>query len=606
MSYTTRCPACGTTFKVVPDQLKISDGWVRCGYCSDVFDASLYLQPWEESRKGGQPAAGQKSPVSAEESAPVGSAAARPRTQVVSGPAPSARPRIPESQVAPSSVVAALKQQQSRAAGAGGSDRKPVGASLPPSASQFLSSPDPKAAVSARASAGPSPGKPEEPAGANKDKEARKLAEQNDELKPDPADDWGDSDFMAELKRYADEVRAEDEAEAKAAQVAKAAEPDAPRPRAKPAELPPLPPVAGHFRPRPQRLIRDPRNERHAADDIYSAVPPPPEGNDAEEATPSTQEKAAGTKNTPPTSSDSVLPPVAAGKAPGSKSGSVAKEEVAPDVAAPTSAVEKAKAPAARALAPESDKAEASDSSDDTDEIDSEWPLEERDETEDEDGTLATASSPARGLPPARNKSKRETDEDEDEVPLAEDDVSSRLMEEGVELSFVQQARRKAFWESRAVRMSMVALVLLLGMALAGQWAIQERNELAAARPAIKPLLVSACGVLGCEVGAARRIDQVVIERANLQRRLDNLYSFDFEIRNTSDIPLAAPAVELSLTGSEGASQVIARRVFLPQEWPGQPEEVPAGKSISVSLSLTLAGGQDLASAGFRAFVFYP
>lgn len=46
MSYTTRCPACGTTFKVVPDQLKISDGWVRCGHCTDVFDATLYLETW--------------------------------------------------------------------------------------------------------------------------------------------------------------------------------------------------------------------------------------------------------------------------------------------------------------------------------------------------------------------------------------------------------------------------------------------------------------------------------------------------------------------------------------------------------------------------------
>jgi predicted Zn finger-like uncharacterized protein len=44
MSFTTRCPACGTMFKVVPDQLKISDGWVRCGHCSDVFDAMLNLQ----------------------------------------------------------------------------------------------------------------------------------------------------------------------------------------------------------------------------------------------------------------------------------------------------------------------------------------------------------------------------------------------------------------------------------------------------------------------------------------------------------------------------------------------------------------------------------
>ncbi len=46
MSLITRCPACATQFKVVPDQLKLSDGWVRCGHCSDVFDATRYLESW--------------------------------------------------------------------------------------------------------------------------------------------------------------------------------------------------------------------------------------------------------------------------------------------------------------------------------------------------------------------------------------------------------------------------------------------------------------------------------------------------------------------------------------------------------------------------------
>jgi len=46
MSFITRCPACATTFKVVSDQLKISDGWVRCGQCGHIFDAKLDLQPW--------------------------------------------------------------------------------------------------------------------------------------------------------------------------------------------------------------------------------------------------------------------------------------------------------------------------------------------------------------------------------------------------------------------------------------------------------------------------------------------------------------------------------------------------------------------------------
>jgi predicted Zn finger-like uncharacterized protein len=44
MSLITRCPACRTMFKVVPDQLRISEGWVRCGQCEEIFDAQSNLQ----------------------------------------------------------------------------------------------------------------------------------------------------------------------------------------------------------------------------------------------------------------------------------------------------------------------------------------------------------------------------------------------------------------------------------------------------------------------------------------------------------------------------------------------------------------------------------
>lgn len=38
MSLATRCTACGTVFRVVQDQLRMSDGWVRCGRCKEVFN----------------------------------------------------------------------------------------------------------------------------------------------------------------------------------------------------------------------------------------------------------------------------------------------------------------------------------------------------------------------------------------------------------------------------------------------------------------------------------------------------------------------------------------------------------------------------------------
>jgi len=44
-------------FKVVPDQLRVSEGWVRCGQCSEVFDANANLQdPAAVSNSGSAPA----------------------------------------------------------------------------------------------------------------------------------------------------------------------------------------------------------------------------------------------------------------------------------------------------------------------------------------------------------------------------------------------------------------------------------------------------------------------------------------------------------------------------------------------------------------------
>lgn len=43
MSLATRCTACGTIFRVVEDQLRVSEGWVRCGRCAEVFDAREQL-----------------------------------------------------------------------------------------------------------------------------------------------------------------------------------------------------------------------------------------------------------------------------------------------------------------------------------------------------------------------------------------------------------------------------------------------------------------------------------------------------------------------------------------------------------------------------------
>ena len=328
MSFTTRCPACGTTFRIVADQLKISEGWVRCGHCADVFDATLYLEPWS------------------------------PDAPAPAGDAPLPAPSVPQPQLT---------------------------AASDPNEDELVTRP-------------PLP-----------------LPDELREAAPE------DADFGTELQRFA---------------AAKAAA----------------------------------------------------------------------------------------------------------DASAATS------------------KAQAA---------------------------VSKGPSPAAPAP---------VDEPDDEAAVAPDTEAVP--------GFVRQARQRAFWQSPGVRIGLSLLVLLLGALLAAQWALHERDRIAAWRPDLKPLLEQVCAPLGCRVGAVRNIDAIVIDSSALVRRLGNFHSFDLVLKNTSDTPLAMPALELSLTDTR--DQVISRRVFLPEEWPDAPEVLPAQGALTVSFRLSLAVGEATPMAGYRALVFYP
>ncbi len=393
MSFTTRCPACGTTFRVVADQLKISEGWVRCGHCSDVFDATLYLRPWTPP-----------------EAASADALAPPPVPPLPPLPVP-----VPESAEVPDDEPETAVLAQADLAGGWA----PLEAASDPV-------PEPVADVGPLPPVGPEPEPEPEPeqAPALSYREAREDDAQSDDA--DEADDGEVSDFHSDLQRFAEGV------------------------------------------------------------------------------------------------------------------GRVVPAQELPD--------EPAEAPA---------------------------PAGE------------TAAAPDEKAPTAFTDPEAGADNPESVVP-----------------GFIRQAQRRAFWQSPGMRALFALLALLLAALLAGQWAWHERDRLAAARPDLQPLLARACGVLGCTLAPVRRIDAIVIDSTSLVRRLGDFYSFDLVLKNTAPMPLAMPALELSLTDTRDA--VIARRVFLPEEWPDAPELLPAQGSVTVSFSLALALGDTTPMAGYRALVFYP
>ncbi|MEO6410622.1 MAG: zinc-ribbon and DUF3426 domain-containing protein [Burkholderiaceae bacterium] len=67
MSLATSCTSCSTVFRVVQDQLKVSEGWVRCGKCGEVFSALEGLFDLERDGRPSRPAPAQVPAPAAEQ-----------------------------------------------------------------------------------------------------------------------------------------------------------------------------------------------------------------------------------------------------------------------------------------------------------------------------------------------------------------------------------------------------------------------------------------------------------------------------------------------------------------------------------------------------------
>lgn len=170
--------------------------------------------------------------------------------------------------------------------------------------------------------------------------------------------------------------------------------------------------------------------------------------------------------------------------------------------------------------------------------------------------------------------------------------------------SFVAEARRRALWSSRPVRVLLGLIALLLLALLVLQWTLSRRDWLAARAPALAPVLTSLCRPLGCTVGPYRQLSAIVIDGSAFSRIGGDRFRFSVTLRNTADLPVASPALELTLTDAQ--DQTLARRVVSPEELGAPPILAGRGEFAGVN-ELTVANTADPgAVAGYRLTAFYP
>lgn len=182
--------------------------------------------------------------------------------------------------------------------------------------------------------------------------------------------------------------------------------------------------------------------------------------------------------------------------------------------------------------------------------------------------------------------------EDEDDAPLED-------------VSFVREARRKAFRRRPATRAVLVLVALVLAALLALQAAVHERDRIAATDPRMRPWLEALCAPLGCRVGPPRRIDAIAIDSSGFTKVRADSYRLTFSLKNQAAQAVAIPALELTLTDTQ--DQAVVRRVLTPRELGATTETIAPAAEWSGAASLVLdvpANGSRI--AGYRLLAFYP
>ncbi|WP_395320100.1 zinc-ribbon and DUF3426 domain-containing protein [Variovorax sp. UC74_104] len=509
MSLVTRCPACTTTFKVVRDQLRISDGWVRCGRCSNVFDATLDLHETPEGAGGTAAASGAApaGPGGGYMPGLVGQPAAEPASRP-EPPAPPPSPKAPEpwpqaeagstdQESLPSSTEDAdffedePEHQRQRQDWHAHEDHL-----LPPDALVLDHTP---------ANLRPPPVQPPPPAPPASPLPAFSLTLPEHGLTAD--EPWSDLDTT--------------------------------QPTWKPpaSTLPPFPNI-----------------------DLNLASPPPPPPPPApplpvtprvfktraliERASDDDADGAADEREQLEKDHDQVQMQKALRRA-RIKSAKIASAKAREERAA-------AKAPVVVA----------------------------REEAESEVDRLDPVLSPVFEPPPEHH--------------LAEDDEALEKV--------------PGFWQRRGVRVLLVLLVVLAALLLVLQIIRHERDGIVARQPNLRPALTALCQYTGCELGALRQIGDIVIEGAAFAREKSgsNDYRLSFTLRNSATVPLAMPAVELSLLDTQ--ERAVVRRVLMPSDY-GAPAVLAARADRAASLPLTLSASEAAALppvAGYRVEAFYP
>ena len=181
------------------------------------------------------------------------------------------------------------------------------------------------------------------------------------------------------------------------------------------------------------------------------------------------------------------------------------------------------------------------------------------------------------------------------------------------DLSFVRAAKNKAFWQQKSVITSLRAACVGLTGLLFFQVVFSQRNHIAAANPALASSFESVCQAVGCKIEPFRNIDAFKIDSSSFQKATSavgestsaEVFALKLSLKNTSDMPLAIPAVELTLT--EAGDKPVLRRVLLAKDLGFNGATLAANGDWTGEMKLAVTSNPAIPPvSGYRVLLFYP
>jgi predicted Zn finger-like uncharacterized protein len=181
------------------------------------------------------------------------------------------------------------------------------------------------------------------------------------------------------------------------------------------------------------------------------------------------------------------------------------------------------------------------------------------------------------------------------------------------DLSFVRVAKNKAFWQQSKVITSLRAACVALASLLFVQVVFSQRNHLVAAHPPLASSFESVCQAIGCKIEPFRNIDAFKIDSSSFQKApavaadpaQADVFALKITLKNNSDLPLAMPAVELTLT--EAGDKPVIRRVLSAKDLGFNGTTFAANADWTGEMTLVVTPSPATAPvSGYRVLLFYP